>query len=73
MMPCGTPMSSSLRLAWRIQGLVRLTTSKDDFKPDEAPLAIRTLLAHEVARATGRTDSVDFEEAETILDSILAA
>jgi len=69
----GLDMLRALRLAWRIQVLVRLTTSQDDFKPDEAPLAIRTLLAREVARATGRMENVDFEEAETILDGILAA
>ena len=39
------------------------------------PLAIKALLAREVAQATGRhvEDGVDFAEAETILDSILAA
>ena len=68
----GLDMLRALRLAWRVQGLVRLTT-QDTFDPDEAPLAIKALLAGEVARATGRTESVDFEEAETILDSILAA
>jgi glutamate-ammonia-ligase adenylyltransferase len=64
----------ALRLAWRVQGLVRLTT-QDAFDPDRAPLAIKALLAREVARATGRPDDVgvDFGEAETILDSILAA
>jgi glutamate-ammonia-ligase adenylyltransferase len=64
----------ALRLAWRVQGLVRLTT-QDAFNPDEAPLAIKALLAREVAHATGKPqdESVDFAEAETILDSILAA
>jgi glutamate-ammonia-ligase adenylyltransferase len=64
----------ALRLAWRVQGVVRLTT-QDAFDPDEAPLAIKALLAREVAVATGKPadDSVDFGKAETILDSILAA
>jgi glutamate-ammonia-ligase adenylyltransferase len=64
----------AVRLAWRIQGLVRLTT-QDAFDPDAAPLAIKALLAREVADATGTPadESVDFAQAETILDSILAA
>ena len=64
----------ALRLAWRIQGLVRLTT-QDAFDPDVAPLAIKALLAREVADATGTPadESVDFTQAETILDLILAA
>jgi glutamate-ammonia-ligase adenylyltransferase len=67
-------LGRALRLAWRVQGLVRLTT-QDAFDPDRAPLAIKALLAREVARATGRPDNVgvDFGEAETILDKILAA
>jgi glutamate-ammonia-ligase adenylyltransferase len=64
----------ALRLAWRIQGLIRLTT-KTALDPDAAPAAIRALLAREVARATGIPDDedVDFARAETILDGILAA
>lgn len=64
----------AVRLAWRIQGLVRLTT-QDAFDPDAAPLAIKLLLAREVADATGiaADEIVDFARAETILDSILAA
>jgi glutamate-ammonia-ligase adenylyltransferase len=64
----------AVRLAWRIQGLVRLTT-QDALDPDAAPLAIKALLAREVADATGTPadESVDFAQAETILDSILAA
>jgi glutamate-ammonia-ligase adenylyltransferase len=64
----------AVRLAWRIQGLVRLTT-QDAFDPDAAPLAIKALLAREVADATGiaADENVDFAEAETILDSIFAA
>ena len=64
----------AVRLAWRIQGLVRLTT-QDAFDPDAAPLAIKALLTREVADATGiaAAESVDFAQAETILDSILAA
>jgi hypothetical protein len=67
-------LSRAVRLAWRIQGLVRLTT-QDAFDPDSAPLSIKALLAREVAEATGiaADESVDFARAETILDSILAA
>jgi len=69
-----TDLSRAVRLAWRIQGLVRLTT-QDAFDPDAAPLAIKALLAREVADATGiaAEENVDFAQAETILDSILAA
>ncbi len=64
----------AVRLAWRLQGLIRLTT-QDAFDPEDAPLAIKALLAREVAHATGapEDESVDFAQAETILDSILAA
>jgi len=67
-------LSRAVRLAWRIQGLVRLTT-QNAFDPDGAPLAIKALLAREVADATGiaADENVDFARAETILDSILAA
>ncbi|MDB5394121.1 MAG: glutamate-ammonia-ligase adenylyltransferase [Rhodospirillales bacterium] len=67
-------LSRAVRLAWRIQGLVRLTT-QNALDPDAAPAAIKALLAREVARATGIADDqdVDFAQAETILDSILAA
>jgi glutamate-ammonia-ligase adenylyltransferase len=64
----------AVRLAWRVQGLIRLTT-QDAFDPEEAPLAIKALLAREVANATGipKDEGVDFAQAETILDSMLAA
>ena len=64
----------AVRLVWRIQGFIRLTT-QDAFDPKDAPLAIKTLLAREVATATGMPadEIVDFAQAETILDSILAA
>ncbi len=64
----------AVRLAWRVQGLIRLTT-QGAFDPKTAPLAMRAMLAAEVARATGRAPDhgVDFTEAETILDAILAA
>jgi glutamate-ammonia-ligase adenylyltransferase len=67
-------LSRAVRLAWRIQGLIRLTT-QNALDPDAAPAAIKALLAREVARATGIADDqdVDFAQAETILDSILAA
>jgi glutamate-ammonia-ligase adenylyltransferase len=64
----------AVRLAWRVQGLIRLTT-QGVFEPTTAPAAIKTLLAREIADATGLPNerSVDFERAETILDDILAA
>jgi glutamate-ammonia-ligase adenylyltransferase len=64
----------AVRLAWRVQGLIRLTT-QGVFEPTTAPAAIKTLLAREIATATGIPNdrSVDFEHAETILDDILAA
>jgi glutamate-ammonia-ligase adenylyltransferase len=64
----------AVRLAWRVQGLIRLTT-QGAFEPVTAPAAIKTMLAREIARATGipADQSVDFEQAETILDDILAA
>jgi glutamate-ammonia-ligase adenylyltransferase len=67
-------LSRAVRLAWRVQGLIRLTTH-DALDTDKTPAAIKGLLAREVARATGITDDelVDFGGAETILDSILAA
>jgi glutamate-ammonia-ligase adenylyltransferase len=67
-------LSRAVRLAWRIQGLVRLTTP-GALEPERAPAAIKALLAREVARATGISDNepVDFNQAETILDFILAA
>ena len=70
----GADLSRAARLAWRIQGVIRLTTN-DAFDPDAAPASIRALLAREVARATGIPDiaDVDFAQAETILDSILTA
>ena len=66
-------LSRAVRLAWRVQGLIRLTTN-DALDPDTAPLAIKALLAREIADATGiaADESVDFAQAETILDSILA-
>jgi glutamate-ammonia-ligase adenylyltransferase len=67
-------LSRAARLAWRIQGLIRLTT-QEALDPDKTPAAINALLAREVARATGIADDqpVDFSRAETILDDILAA
>ncbi len=67
-------LSRAARLAWRIQGLIRLTTP-GAFEPDNAPSAIKALLAREVARETGidEDQGVDFGQAETILDSILLA
>ena len=51
-----------MRLAWRIQGLVRLTT-QDAFDPDAAPLAIKALLAREVADATDAY-TIDYDDLE---------
>jgi glutamate-ammonia-ligase adenylyltransferase len=67
-------LARALRLAWCVQGLIRLTTERG-FDPESAPAAIRARLTLEVASATGATDDgpVDFVQAETILDSILAA
>jgi glutamate-ammonia-ligase adenylyltransferase len=67
-------LGRAARLAWRIQGLIRLTVAGGAFKPEAAPFAIKRLLSREVARATGgRVRKVDFARAETILDSIFAA
>jgi glutamate-ammonia-ligase adenylyltransferase len=65
-------LSCALRLAWRLQGLIRLTTARV-FDPNSAPAAIRAKLAAEVAAVTGADTTVDFAKAETILDSALAA
>jgi glutamate-ammonia-ligase adenylyltransferase len=67
-------LARGVRLCWRVQGLIRLTTS-GVFEPTKAPAAIKAMLAREVAHATGTPDdrAVDFEEAEIILDCILAA
>ncbi len=67
-------LSRAVRTAWRVQGLIRLTT-QGDFDPATAPLAIKTMLAREIAHATGMPADqiVDFEQAETILDDVLAA
>jgi glutamate-ammonia-ligase adenylyltransferase len=68
-------LSAALHLAWRIQGLIRLTTERA-LDPEIAPAAIRARLAAEVARATGahgENQAIDFVEAETILDDVLAA
>jgi hypothetical protein len=73
-------LTRALRLAWRVQGLIRLTTDRA-LDPDAAPAAMRTRLAMEVARATGAEPdraieldpAIDFGEAETILDAMLAA
>jgi glutamate-ammonia-ligase adenylyltransferase len=72
-------LTRALRLAWRVQGLIRLTTERA-FDPDAAPAAMRTRLAAEVDRATGAEPfraiepdpAIDFGEAETIQDAILA-
>jgi peroxiredoxin Q/BCP len=68
-------MLRALRLAWRVQGLIRLTSERA-FDPEPAPAAIRNKLASEVASAAGCAigeDPVDFAKAETILDGILDA
>jgi glutamate-ammonia-ligase adenylyltransferase len=67
-------LARAVRLCWRVQGLIRLTTS-GVFEPTRAPAAIKAMLAREVARATETPEDriVDFEEAEIILDDILAA
>jgi glutamate-ammonia-ligase adenylyltransferase len=64
----------ALRLAWRVQGLIRLTT-RGTFDAAAAPAAIRMRLAREVAGAAlpEADHDIDFAEAELILDSILAA
>jgi glutamate-ammonia-ligase adenylyltransferase len=65
-------------LAWRIQGLIRLTTD-DVFDPGGAPAVTRAMLTREIAHATGRQPGqkpegdIDFRQAESILDSILNA
>jgi len=61
----------ALRLAWRVQGFIRLTT-QGFLDPESAPAAIKKLLAREVAGAAGADPAVDFAQAETILDGILA-
>ena len=71
-------LTRALQLAWRVQGLIRLST-QSALDPGDAPAAIKALLAREVLRATGldaeaaKAQPVDFAAAETILDSILAA
>jgi glutamate-ammonia-ligase adenylyltransferase len=67
-------LDRALRLAWRVQGLIRLTTDRG-FDPAEAPAAILARLAREVASAALPEPSpeIDFGEAETILESIMAA
>jgi glutamate-ammonia-ligase adenylyltransferase len=63
----------ALRLSWRLQGLIRITTDRN-FDPPLAPAAIRVRLAAEVASATVPPPviPIDFHEAETILESVLA-
>ena len=71
-------LTRALQLAWRVQGLIRLTT-QSALDPDNAPAAIKAMLTRAVFRATGMEQGmatelpVDFAAAETILDSILAA
>lgn len=67
-------LGRALELAWRVQGLIRLT-APDLLDPEAAPRSIKEALAREVAGAAGLPDvaAVDFDEAETILDGILAA
>jgi glutamate-ammonia-ligase adenylyltransferase len=67
-------LTRALRLAWRVQGLIRLTT-RGAFDPASAPAAIRARLAAEIGAAalTGPDADIDFARAETILDAILAA
>ncbi|HTJ62917.1 MAG TPA: bifunctional [glutamine synthetase] adenylyltransferase/[glutamine synthetase]-adenylyl-L-tyrosine phosphorylase [Alphaproteobacteria bacterium] len=67
-------LARAVRLCWRVQGLIRLTTN-GVFEPEKAPAAIKAMLAREIGHATGVPPdrSVDFEQAETILDDILAA
>jgi len=67
-------LARALALAWRVQGLIRLT-ALDLLDPEAAPRSIKEALAREVARAAGisQDGSVDFARAETILDDILAA
>ncbi len=64
----------ALQLAWRVQGLIRLTT-RGVFDPETAPGAIKAMVAGEVAKiaANSLLESVDFVKAETILDDILLA
>jgi glutamate-ammonia-ligase adenylyltransferase len=67
-------LTRALYLAWRVQGLIRLTT-RGTFDPATAPAAIRARLCREVGDETlgeGHPE-IDFAQAETILDSILAA
>jgi glutamate-ammonia-ligase adenylyltransferase len=65
---------AALQLAWRVQGLIRLNT-RDNLDPESAAAALKSMLACEVGRAIGlpADQPVDFAQAETILDSILAA
>jgi glutamate-ammonia-ligase adenylyltransferase len=70
----GADLRRALELSWRVQGVVRLTAS-DLFDSKTAPGAIRKRLADEVWIAADQPpgSAVDFAEAETILDRILAA
>lgn len=74
--PTADDLVRALRLCWRVQGLIRLTT-RGPFQPASAPAAMKRRLAQEVAVADGHdlesARSIDFEKSETILDRILAA